>query len=171
MFSKLIHNKKAVVIGSIIAVIVLAIILFVLFLNPQVRVNLRNAQSCTINDETGAHSLEMEGVCGYDGMMNWDGVLMFKPLDAHISEKEYPSYTLCDGFSVKVKADPLSLSQEYDLIVYQKTESGLERIKRYTEDTDFGDLSAGNYLIECCCTVKKSKYYCTESAFFWLNVK
>ena len=158
-------------IGSIIIVVVLAITLFVLLLNPHWYVNLRNVQSCTVNDEKGAHSLEMEGICGYDGMMVWDGMLMFKSLDKYISEKDLPSFTLCDGFHVEVKADPPSLSQKHELTVYQETESGIDKIKRYTEDTDFTDLSTGTYLVECCCTVTKGKYYCTESAFFWLVVK
>ena len=95
---------------------------------------------------------------------------MWQPVEEHVSEREYPTYRLCEGFHVEVRIEPRSLSQNYRRKIYLKTDSGLEELDGFGREADFAELAPGTYLIQYDCDVHKGEYYSCQAAFFWLTV-
>ena len=98
---------------------------------------------------------------------------MFMAKDDLVKKYALPTYRFCDDFRVKVKVKAMFVSKESELIVYQAflgEAYSLRKVKRFKTDAELRALLPATYLVECCNTVKRGRYNCTESAFFWLTV-
>lgn len=163
---------RRILIAAAIALVV-ALLVAIFALGFRVRVDLSGTQSCIVFDADGAHEQKMLPVCGYNGVVNWDSPVMFMAQDDLVKKYAFPTYRFCDDFRVEVKAKGMFVSKESKLIAYQTflgKAGSLRKVKRFNTDAELGELLPATYLIECCNTVKRGRYTCTESAFFWLTV-